>query len=431
MKLPTLFEIELGEPWRLDDKYAGVAVPILRKYPEGRNYVLLEEVDNNVSFMDTGNINQISAKNGTEQNVFVRKGSIVEGKTQTRAFVNSFLLSPLEQLIAEAKCIYSSKGISRGATMTYSKTYTPPTVMSTLTRSQGETWNAVSLFTATLHGGNSSDNWNDLQPLSSLSIISSSVETPRLSSDDLLGTMKESDDIIKNAMKNVPADHVRQIGLAIVDINGVQGFEIFDSPDSWKALSKSVTKNYSEILTRTISDMYEIRIDKVKDKVHEFLNSIINVNGVEVNKNTYKFVMDFYEGEYTLLNDNMIHLIVIKQDKRPTLGGFKPTVTPRQIFRSTYQTYNARIPEDSNDKKIIDYMTTKRGNETLNVLLDNAKTFKELQASTNMSSSTVSKALKDAEELGLIQKVYNGSTKYELTEYGKRLNPKKFRATIG
>jgi len=40
-------------------------------------------------------------------------------------------------------------------------------------------------------------------------------------------------------MKNVPVDHARQVGLAVVDFDGLAGLELFDHPDFWRALSKS------------------------------------------------------------------------------------------------------------------------------------------------------------------------------------------------
>ena len=50
-----------------------------------------------------------------------------------------------------------------------------------------------------------------------------------------------------------------------------------------------------------------------------------------------------------------------------------------------------------------------------------------------MSTATVTKALREAEGLGLVQRSYrssDASTVYELTVDGKRLDPRKFKATI-
>jgi DNA-binding MarR family transcriptional regulator len=50
-----------------------------------------------------------------------------------------------------------------------------------------------------------------------------------------------------------------------------------------------------------------------------------------------------------------------------------------------------------------------------------------------MSTATVAKAIKEAEELRLVQRSYNrdtSSTVYELTDIGKNLQPEKFKTTI-
>lgn len=75
-------------------------------------------------------------------------------------------------------------------------------------------------------------------------------------------------------------------------------------------------------------------------------------------------------------------------------------------------------------------MTKPRGYNVMSAMIDGAKTFGEIEESTGMSSRTVSGGLKDARELGLVQKVIrtNGSPSYTLTDEGRMTNPKKFKA---
>jgi len=98
--------------------------------------------------------------------------------------------------------------------------------------------------------------------------------------------------------------------------------------------------------------------------------------------------------------------------------------------------FNSLHPETNNQNRAaptVDYLTKKRGYETIIALKEGPKTFNELQRTTGMSTATVTKAIRESESLRLIQRSYrstNGSTVYELTEAGKSLEPKKFKATM-
>ncbi len=66
-------------------------------------------------------------------------------------------------------------------------------------------------------------------------------------------------------------------------------------------------------------------------------------------------------------------------------------------------------------------------------LKEGPQSFNELQRNTGMSTATVTKAVREAESLHLIQRSYRadrGSTVYELTDSGKALKPEKFKATL-
>jgi len=63
----------------------------------------------------------------------------------------------------------------------------------------------------------------------------------------------------------------------------------------------------------------------------------------------------------------------------------------------------------------------------LRYLFDESKGFNELQRATKLSSKTLSSALKDLEEAGIIRRVVVSDrpfrVRYELTERGKELKP--------
>ena len=94
MKSPH--DLELGEPWRLNSKNQGIAVPILEVERYERDYVLLSEAESkrNVTLRDTGDINIAEAINNSDINVFIRKGTMLKGDTQERAVIHSVVVAP-------------------------------------------------------------------------------------------------------------------------------------------------------------------------------------------------------------------------------------------------------------------------------------------------------------------------------------------------
>ena len=80
-----------GDPLRVDADGLCAVVPILRETTLRRQYVLLQETDD-VAVIDTGKIDSMTAKNGGDQNVFVRSGTIFSGETQERALLRLSLI---------------------------------------------------------------------------------------------------------------------------------------------------------------------------------------------------------------------------------------------------------------------------------------------------------------------------------------------------
>ena len=451
MKLPELTQIELGEPWKLADDKQGVAVPVLQKEPVDRNYVLHTEVEGKVVLEDTGGIHRLKIKNNSEENVFVRRGTMLKGKTQHRAVVSSIVAAPESTTSAEIRCIFASKGISGGAVFMHAG-YAPRAVASSLHKSQSEVWNNVKTFTYS---------YNDqLNYISAGEIARNSIVAIGLKDDDLTAHYEAvSDDTIIKALKNVPADMINQIGIIILDIQGVQGIEIFDHPESWKELSKSVIRDYANILSKPVPEYYTFDMERVKEFVTDFMIKLISMNAEPVweehHAQTYQFENDELLGEYTLLEGDTIHIYVTRKEggiktqkpsvwRHPPLplspvGTYNPypwyppsstTNEPYAVPATTYCVGDIN-PTTENMNNIMRYATQKRGNETLQALYTESKTFSEIQEDTLMSSATVSKALKEAETLELIEKAYrseNGKSVYRLTELGKKINPKKFKA---
>ncbi|GAH88419.1 unnamed protein product, partial [marine sediment metagenome] len=142
----VLEEYEVGEPWKLT-KGAGFVIPILGRPPfMDRNYVLLQEVLDKVSFKDTGGIGGVNVKNDSGRSVFVRKGTMLKGMgTQSRSPVAGVVLEPLDEMIkVPVDCIHQSHGIRAGAAFT-AMGVTPQRVYQSLGR-QSATWASIGSY---------------------------------------------------------------------------------------------------------------------------------------------------------------------------------------------------------------------------------------------------------------------------------------------
>jgi DNA-binding HxlR family transcriptional regulator len=452
MKVPEIVEIELGEPWKLRENGAALAIPLLLKkgIHRERGYRLLSEVEQQVKLLDTGRIDSLQVLNSSNDAVFIRKGSIVKGNTQTRAITISIVVAPKSKTTAEIKCVFASKGIRGGSSFSFSDKIAPMAVEASLRASQGETWNRVRDYTTS-----TLNKLIDLKMAPSPAIYEEALK--HRGTDDLEGYLGAEEKIIDEAMKNIPVDNPRQVGLVVVDINGIAGLEIFDHPDSWRVLSRSVTKNYAEILAQMASDIFDINIERAKQHVEEHLKKLQKMDGTQAYGEgaykTYEISSDDITGEFTTVNGTLIHILATRREnQRPSPPPYPDhRVIPLQSINRNYdpRLENNKISmslglSEVNENKppaqsqadpaaTVEYLTKKRGYETIIALKESSKTFNELQKSTGMSTATVTKALKEAEELRIIHRSYrskDASTVYELTEDGKKLEPRKFKATL-
>ncbi len=425
MKL-EIFPIEFGEPWKLSDEMQGIAVPVLvKEIPKSRDYKINTELEKGeIEFVDTGAISRLKIKNNTGNYAFFRQGTMLTGGTQSRALQASILVQPNAETLADIRCIYASKGIRAGATMIHSKHYTPHNVTLSLKGGQSETWGAATDYSA--------------YALTASSISADSINYGGIQRDNLADYAEVDTKRIDEALKNIPADHIRQIGLVIVDLKGVAGMEIFDHPDSWMAVSRAVVRSYEQILTKAMPEIYDINMDKVKEHIFAFLQRLQNADSEEIYSSgdsaTHQIMHDEIVGDFTMLEGGLVHLLAsrqLKHSKRTSTGDqdagiwTAPTRWNEIIVSATGGTDDSKRYSDT-----VLHMTKARGYNVMSAMVDGAKTFGEIEKSTGMSSRTVSGGLTDARELGLVQKVIrgNGSPAYTLTVEGQRTNPKKFKA---
>lgn len=421
-----LEEYVVGEPWKLT-KGAGFVVPILGRPPfPDRNYVLLQEVLDKVSFKDTGGIGGVNVKNDSGRSVFVRKGTMLKGMgTQSRSPVAGVVLEPVKEVVEiPVNCIHASHGIRGGASFT-AMGVTPQNVYQSLGR-QSETWANISDYSARARAGGMRAGGRSAVFMASLS-------------SDALVDVEESvgkfRDEVDDLLKQIPGDHVHQVGIAVFDLKGVAGVEVFDHPDSWHAFSKSITRSYSELLTEEVSDLYEIRMDRAEPALRDFLKKTCDAERKLVTENKVSKVWalsaEGVDGELAEVEDREIHLVLSRSAEH------RQPQTPQQTSqwvdpwrRSTERP--RQTPGRTTEREVTPIFTTamhppewyrRQGSTDLLQRLDEKPhRFTELLSSMAVSRGTLGSRIREANDMGLIHKTIrpdNGYTVWTLTALGK------------
>ena len=97
---PDQTKYRLGEPWKLP-RAAGFIVPIHMEKPYTlRDYLMLQEAEESVTFTDSGGLSGVNARNKSGKHVYIRKGTLLKGAgTQSRAPVHGFILEPMDVVV--------------------------------------------------------------------------------------------------------------------------------------------------------------------------------------------------------------------------------------------------------------------------------------------------------------------------------------------
>ena len=399
-------KITMGEPWKLPNA-SGFLIPlIIDSSITERNYILLQEVEDKVEFRDSGGISGVDAKNNTGKNVYIRKGTMLKGTgTQSRAPITSYVLTPEKTYKRiPVNCIHQSHGINSGSS--FKAMGVAPIEVYTALGEQSSTWASISEYSSKLRAAMPSINIRE---------------------DNLVGvedTIQENDNIV-DALKNIPGDHVNQIGVAVFDFKGVVAIELFNHPDSCKTFSESIIRSYRGVLTEETGELIEIRTDKAATVLKKYLDSLSSLKRTVLNENKISKVWDLrdriVEGELTEVEGVEIHLTLnrISDKPKPTLN-YNQRLRPITLKEDIQEIREAALQLDVNQEEFVQ----KRGG--YNILAQLAQTpqrFSELLEKVDVSRGTLASRIREAEEIGLIEKGIrksNGSPSYTLTEEGEK-----------
>lgn len=344
---------EIGEPWQLSSQSLSAVVPIIRTFDQNRNYLVPQEISKDkIIVTDSGRISKVKvAVKGIGTTVFVRAGTIFKGKgTQSRTSGMGVVLEPGKENLVDVFCVHASHGISARSGFSTMCDVVPRKVEDVLaspSKSQAMVWRAAAVrgfrarVTRCPECGSSSllqTYEAELVCMQCGSVIApvlrrgssnriarrirvgDSTERPMSLhvGDNLvanLDEMRKFNREVEKMLSKVPADLDSQVGVVIIDSRGVLGLEMFDHPDSWRAFSRSIVRNYADVLARKRAgdDLFELKTDRVPEAIKRFLGKAQKLSETSVFKNrigeTRMFSGDL-AGEYTTLGLNLIHLVL-------------------------------------------------------------------------------------------------------------------------
>lgn len=401
-----LGNIEFGKPWKHSDDSPSVAIPILKKGIKKRKYKVLQEVREKLGLKDSGNISKIDISSKSDEPIFIRGGTMFSGVgTQSRAANFGIVIMPNKEKVAiEVSCIHASHPIRTGSMFTLHSTETivPHRTFSYMlssstagTRPQSSVWGSI---------GNHS--------------TYSTGETANYFTDDLIRNMEKLETVkkdIDDVITKIPL-HENQVGIVIIDLQGVFVIELFDSSESWNAIAKEIFKRYSSKLTETYErPLFKIDEEQLIPTVMNFMKKLTKGDRKVLFKDkstiTYALSTESSVGEYTELFEEVIHIIAMRKEKeevRQPIMRLSSTRTTEYPYTVSYTTTNSR-----------------NGTAVLTAIDSGMDSWSKLKGKLSMSPNTLSSKIKNLESSGFIKTSHSDEDRrnkmYEVTAKGKHL----------
>src|SRR5215510_148262 len=326
-----------GKPERPNESSLACILPIIRETSQERQYITLPETEQVLVF-DSGTINKVNLKNTSKKNVFVRSGTIFEGKgTQSRAIMRSAVLFPGTEVALDVRCVHQTHGIRTGAEFKYGG-ITPLSVDSRVysagyrPQDQHATWNAVRHTTSAMRTmasvveapvadiaerpvvdtrklakqiterirreaakpSASPDVVRAAQALGVAGLPQASVPTPAMPAQEqpAIGraafgaaddNLKQNFDEFARSFESILSKarlHENQVGLALITDTGCKTIELFDLAASWEAIHKDAVKRMGTELLRgpDNTSVFEYKPENA-------VNAVRNVLGLDYKTN--------------------------------------------------------------------------------------------------------------------------------------------------
>lgn len=271
MKIKSL-EFGVGEI--LKPKKGKIAfLPVLKETYFERNYVTLEEVSEKIEIKDTGSISKLKVTSDIKKPVLIRGGSMLKGKgTQSRANQHLKIIKASQEGKISVRCIHASHHISSGNSFEHSGDV-PKKVQDKLSK------------------GNQSQVWNRVEDIDRA--IGSAIPGPEPSKkDDLVFHMKKFKEFLNQEVIGKMPRYENQVGVLVLDSEGVIGLELFDNPKSWEAVSKNIMEKYGSLIVE--EGEFQLNEEEIKTEIKVFLSKL---NKAESELRGEKYQVGLLKGE--------------------------------------------------------------------------------------------------------------------------------------
>jgi len=324
-----------GEAWKYDANSLVAVVPIVRRGSAARKYMLLKEAEK-IKISDSGIIDNLHIENGEELPLYIRIGELFAGKTQERTAIRSVIIPVEEGVSVGVRCVNRSKGIVPNSPMTFGG-FAPMVLDGVLCSgvdsvvSQRDVWTTVSdvgISTAApdtnVHvvdvpnGGGIPDYSFSVTDSNNLDLVSEwQVLSAPSNNDDLKKTLDTLGTVLEDVIASVPL-FADQVGIVLLDMDGVVAIEIYDSSESWAAIGRDILKKDAVTIAKkqreTIFDIVGVRQAVAIDCTKKVLSAEYTETKVYSTKQytVLKLITDRYVGEVTMLGDTVIHLFVVR-----------------------------------------------------------------------------------------------------------------------
>jgi hypothetical protein len=357
-----------GKPERPNESSLACILPILRQTSQERQYITLPETEQVLVF-DSGTINKINLKNASKKNVFVRSGTIFEGKgTQSRAIMRSAVLFPGTEVALDVRCVHQTHGIRTGAEFKYGG-ITPFMVESAVysagyrPQDQHTTWNAVRQTSAVMQAMTGRGEEEATAPAAparrggglfgafSRRPSSASREVPRpvppgpiypTQTPDFVApqppvggrvseaipaedNLKQNFDEFARSFDQILSKarlHENQVGLALITDTGCKTIELFDLSASWEAIHKDAVKRMGTELLRGSdnTNVFEYKPENAVNAVRKVLGLDYKTNLIYEHKPSngephvaiFGLTASRYVGEIVELDGRVMHLNILE-----------------------------------------------------------------------------------------------------------------------
>ncbi len=307
-----------GEVWKHDEKSLVAVLPILRDRDLERGYMTLKEAKK-VTIKDTGKIDELLVVNDGSEPVYIRIGEIFQGATQERAAIQSYIILPDTRAIIKVRCVNRSKGINSGTDMLFYG-FVPSALEVTLSDgepNQTQVWDVVNDINLDLGIATATPN----VLLDTLEDRTRGITLG--TSDDLKEGLDTLTEQAKDILANMPALD-NQVGMVILDKDGVVSLELFDLAQSWAALREDIVKKDSHELTKVSeTSIFELKKEPMVKAVREVLTQEftetklddqgLNLGGSEIYQ-VIRLSNEQYVGEIVELNSVVLHCTLVRRE---------------------------------------------------------------------------------------------------------------------